>query len=236
MSAGITEAMVEAAAKVISPQAWKERLWHLERAEHWERIAVNDTQRSLIASHRENAISVVQQSLQTARESLAAALSTEPGEAEGWQPTHRHKKRGSTYRVVAEGRLQTGNGHLVDMHPMTIYQGEDGAFWVRAAHEFHDGRFEVLPAAPLPEDIWIVSDTATDAFPPENIRALLDELSRLREALKPFAAIADEYADQEDDDFQVWKDFDVLGATLPLKHFRAARRVLSEREGQADGK
>lgn len=76
---------------------------------------------------------------------LTAALAlSAPGIVQNWQPTHRHKKRGSTYRVIAEGRLQTGNGHLVDMHPMTIYQGEDGAFWVRAAHEFHDGRFEAL--------------------------------------------------------------------------------------------
>ena len=79
---------------------------------------------------------------------LAAAFAAPVGEMEGWQPTHKHVKRGSTYRVVAEGRLQTGNGHLVDMHPMTIYQGEDGAYWVRAAHEFHDGRFEALHASP----------------------------------------------------------------------------------------
>ncbi|BCH33162.1 hypothetical protein MesoLjLc_50920 [Mesorhizobium sp. L-8-10] len=47
------------------------------------------------------------------------------------------------------------------------------------------------------------------------------------EALKPFAAIADEYSEQEDDDFQVWNDFDVLGANLPLRHFRAARCAIA---------
>lgn len=50
---------------------------------------------------------------------------------------------------------------------------------------------------------------------------------RVVEALRPFAAIADEYADDEDDDFQVWRDFDVLGATLPLRHFRKARSALA---------
>ena len=42
-------------------------------------------------------------------------------------------------------------------------------------------------------------------------------------ALKPFVDIANEYDDAEDDDFQVWRDFDVLGATLPLRNFRRAR-------------
>ncbi|WP_379069183.1 Lar family restriction alleviation protein [Mesorhizobium sp. UC22_110] len=55
--------------------------------------------------------------------------------------------------------------------------------------------------------------------------ALLD---RAREVIKPFAAIAAEYSDQEDDGFQVWTDFDVLGATLPLKIFRAASRLHHE--------
>jgi hypothetical protein len=46
------------------------------------------------------------------------------------------------------------------------------------------------------------------------------------EALTPLAAIADEYSDAEDDEFEVWQDFDVLGATLPLRNFRAARKAL----------
>lgn len=56
-------------------------------------------------------------------------------------------------------------------------------------------------------------------------------LDRAREVIKPFAAIAAEYADQEDDEFQVWKDFDVLGATLPLKIFRAASRLIADMGG-----
>jgi hypothetical protein len=65
---------------------------------------------------------------------------------------------------------------------------------------------------------------------------LRDEVERV---LKPFAKIAAEYADEEDDEFQIWKDFDVLGATLPLHIFRAASALLSRlraeggRNGQA---
>lgn len=58
------------------------------------------------------------------------------------------------------------------------------------------------------------------------------QLAEARKALEPFARIADDYTDEEDDDFQVWKDFDVLGATLPLKHFRAARRAREAQGGE----
>lgn len=51
-------------------------------------------------------------------------------------------------------------------------------------------------------------------------------------ALEPFSKIADEYADQEDDDFQVWRDFDVLGATLPLRIFRRAREAHAKGGGE----
>ena len=51
-------------------------------------------------------------------------------------------------------------------------------------------------------------------------------VAEMRDALKPFSAIAEEYSDSEGDDFQVWKDFDVLGATLPLRIFRRARALL----------
>ena len=60
------------------------------------------------------------------------------------------------------------------------------------------------------------------------------KLAEANKALEPFARIADDYTDEEDDDFQVWKDFDVLGATLPLKHFRAARRA-REQGGENNG-
>jgi len=60
----------------------------------------------------------------------------------------RHKKRGSTYLVVAMARLQVSGSaiaHLVDMAPMVVYQSEnDGTIWTRSMAEFTDGRFERL--------------------------------------------------------------------------------------------
>lgn len=57
------------------------------------------------------------------------------------------------------------------------------------------------------------------------------QLAEANKVLEPFARIADEYGDEEDD-FQIWKDFDVLGASLPLKHFRAARRAREAQGGE----
>jgi len=54
----------------------------------------------------------------------------------------RHKKRGTTYDVIATGRLQV-DGDL-DMEKVTVYRGEDGQVWVRPEYEFYDGRFEIL--------------------------------------------------------------------------------------------
>jgi hypothetical protein len=62
----------------------------------------------------------------------------------------RHIKRGSTYRVIGRGKVQTDQ-MLFDDEDVVIYRGEaDGKFWVREPREFDDpARFEVLP--PLPD-------------------------------------------------------------------------------------
>jgi hypothetical protein len=61
------------------------------------------------------------------------------------------------------------------------------------------------------------------------VRALLDELSRLREALEPFAradrAIGDELGPFR---FETERGYRLV----EREHFRAAARALSEREGQ----
>lgn len=62
----------------------------------------------------------------------------------GWEPTHRHVKRGSLYRLVADAVLQAETPQA-DNSYLALYQGEDGKFWVRPADEFKDGRFEPLP-------------------------------------------------------------------------------------------
>lgn len=63
------------------------------------------------------------------------------------------------------------------------------------------------------------------------VAALSKQVGELKGALEPFAVIADGYDAAEDDAFEVWQDFDVLGASLPLRIFCAARRVLAGGEG-----
>lgn len=54
---------------------------------------------------------------------------------------YRHLKRGSTYSLVGDGRVQT-EVPLRDMDEVVIYRSEeDGTLWVRPPTEFHDGRF-----------------------------------------------------------------------------------------------
>lgn len=51
-------------------------------------------------------------------------------------------------------------------------------------------------------------------------------IARLRKALGPFAAVADQYDDREDSGFEVLADMDVLAPRLILGHFRDARAAL----------
>ena len=65
---------------------------------------------------------------------------------------YKHKKRGTTYRIIAEGVMSVSadwyywNGPAytnVDGEPVIIYQScEDARVWVRPRDEFFDGRFE----------------------------------------------------------------------------------------------
>lgn len=56
----------------------------------------------------------------------------------------RHKKRGTTYEIIAIAKLQY-SGRLDDMTEMVVYRSDsDGSLWVRSEKEFKDGRFELL--------------------------------------------------------------------------------------------
>jgi len=74
------------------------------------------------------------------------ALSSQAA-ADGWLPTHRHKKRGTEYRIIGTAHIQCSDG-LTDYEVVTIYVGQDNQMWVRRATEFEDGRFEALTRSP----------------------------------------------------------------------------------------
>ncbi len=55
-----------------------------------------------------------------------------------WQPTHRHRRTGGLYRVVAYARQES------DLSALVVYDNAQGDVWVRPQVEFDDGRFESL--------------------------------------------------------------------------------------------
>lgn len=59
------------------------------------------------------------------------------------QPTHRHVKRGTLYRVTGTGQLQAA-APVVEGARLVHYVGENGDAWCRPYDEFFDGRFEEL--------------------------------------------------------------------------------------------
>ena len=71
--------------------------------------------------------------------------------ADEWQPTHRHVKRGTEYREVARGKLQTDTP-LTDYAELVAYHDHDGNWWFRAPSEFDDGRFTTLTAGDIHDD------------------------------------------------------------------------------------
>jgi hypothetical protein len=71
---------------------------------------------------------------------------TPPMPAQGWSPTHRHVKRGSTYRLLGKVQVQApSDDPLTDYELAYLYQSADGQLWVRRCSEFDDGRFEAIP-------------------------------------------------------------------------------------------
>ena len=73
-------------------------------------------------------------------------------------PTHRHKKRGTTYEVFGRATLESA-APIHEGAELTIYRDQGGKLWARPADEFHDGRFQTVrapegygaPGSPDPE-------------------------------------------------------------------------------------
>lgn len=83
------------------------------------------------------------------RDDLRARLAEAEGQVKALRI--RHVKRGSTYRVLGRGQLQTDTP-LTDYADVVIYQCEDdGRIWIRPVAEFDDGRFVALAAAEEPK-------------------------------------------------------------------------------------
>lgn len=61
-----------------------------------------------------------------------------------FNPTHRHKKRGTEYQVLGDASLQT-EFEITEGTMLRVYIGDDGKMWARPCEEFADGRFEEIP-------------------------------------------------------------------------------------------
>lgn len=142
----------------------------------YERAFVSEVLRKLIAALK--AVVAERDALheqQVADANAAAALRARVAELEGAELARvKHLKRGSTYQVLGEGKVQTETP-LTDNDPVIIYQAEsDGALWVRPPSEFHDGRFAALRAkakeAPIPTMMRLVVE-AKDADLQSTIRS-----------------------------------------------------------------
>ncbi len=55
----------------------------------------------------------------------------------------KHRKRGTAYDVLTStAAAQCATGPINEGDYVTVYQGDDGNWWVRRTDEFQDGRFE----------------------------------------------------------------------------------------------
>ena len=76
----------------------------------------------------------------------AAPPASDAERRDAWQPTHRHVKRGSEYRVVGEALMQSAVP-VPDDASLVVYVDKQGTLWVRPTAEFNDGRFAAISAA-----------------------------------------------------------------------------------------
>jgi len=98
------------------------------------------------------------------------------------QPRVRHKKRGSTYRVLGRGELQSSSP-IEEGAMLVVYRCEtDGRLWVRPAVEFDDGRFETLSDAP-----------AMQTQNSDEVRDAMAEAEKALVSIANYTTVAEEY-------------------------------------------
>lgn len=120
---------------------------HGKDAPHFSYRAMEDAVAALTALQAENAILRTEKhadaeaigALQAERDAAVARAKT----AEGNERVQ-HIKRGTTYRIIARGKLQT-DMPLVDYTELVAYRCEEtGDVWFRPQSEFTPDRFAVL--------------------------------------------------------------------------------------------
>ena len=83
----------------------------------------------------------------------------------------------------------------------------------------------------------LANDFAAHASPLRTrIAELEGALAEAREALEPFAEVADCYDDREDDSFEVWVDAGperIIRASFKLAHYRQAREAAATLDARA---
>jgi len=82
-------------------------------------------------------------------DAMIASAPPPPARDDGWRPTHRHVKRGTTYRAVTMNAKLQADEPLADYAILTIYHDEHRNWWARPTREFTDpARFMPLPPPP----------------------------------------------------------------------------------------
>lgn len=77
------------------------------------------------------------------------ALAAQPPTDGGWEPTHRHVKRGSDYQAMGTAHVQISTDDPIQEDDvLMIYRDKAGQLWARRDSEFFDGRFAPLPVRP----------------------------------------------------------------------------------------
>ena len=102
--------------------------------EGWEGYEITDTKGQILCYLNGPQTRERDKIAQSVADAMNAAVFT---------PTHKHVKRGTNYKVLGEGQVQTET-LLFDTDKVIIYVGEDGKLWAREPEEFNDGRFEEI--------------------------------------------------------------------------------------------